>query len=1737
MAPVSVAKLTQDRNAVKALIDYLEGELVIDATTPLDQPGSAHLFSMATTCQQDVMKIHRLVTEQNPSDLADHNTEVFALLGRLTRLLSALTGIKNRFVPVQPTPRSATSAPTHDTRLPRLELPTFDGNLQQWISFRDLFTNAIHNKANLSKSEKLTYLKSLVKGDAARLIVSLVVSDVNYDLAWQKLIERYQNERELVFGIFRRFNSQSSISSQSASSLRELIDVSLECVRSLEVFNITLDKGFDAYIMFSVFSKLDNLTKQLWEQQLKDTKIPTFQSLIDFLEQRARALGASAPVKLQATQQPNRQQGRAVNHHNQSNQCACCKSGNHPLYRCSSFLGQDQPTRQETVKKVRSCFNCLMEGHSSSNCPSTSRCRTCNGKHHTLLHKSVPEQESRSVESPRVHMSRASGQFATPKFDTILATAVVHVKNLHGEEVPCRIFLDNGSNSHFMTESFAKRLRTPQVQHTTESVGLGGEKVTTSTHCTTVSVCSRFGKPLSFPVNALIVKRITNQLPIYSYDHSQWSHLQQLELADPQWYKPQKIDMLLGADIFFTILKDGKKSGLPNSPVALNSELGWLVGGGSNILRTESPIVYSITSREETIHIDNNCLDASLRRFWEIEEGPPTKHLTSEQSSCEEHFKSTVSRNVDGRFVVQLPLKASRKSLGQSLYSANKRLLSLERRLQFNQLARQEYSKFMREYEDMGHMVEVNPNQSSPMSYYIPHHFVTKDSSSTTKFRVVFDGSSKTTNGTSLNDIMMVGPTVQDCLVDIIIRFRLHKIVFTADVKMMYRQIQVKQEDADLQRILWRENSSLPMKHYKLVTVTYGTAAAPFLATRCLQELALTEMSNLPLASSIVLRDFYVDDVMSGEPSIQEAIESVKQLNKLTAKAQFPLRKYSSNCQDLLDTIPSELRETQTLLNLDQDPTIKTLGILWNPKTDEFSFKISSQLQTSLTKRTVLSEIAKLFDPIGWLSPVLITAKILMQSLWALNLGWDDELPPDIQQQWKDFQVDLQRLELLRIRRCFFSEFINSPSLNHQHLGGEGHSRYCLVGFSDASEVAYAAAVYICAYDSNNVSRSLITSKTRVAPAKKISIPRLELCGALLLAELLDKVKSTLKIPIHSMTAWTDSTVTLAWINSHPSRWKTFVANRVTKIQELVPVSCWGHVRGEDNPADCASRGINSISFMNHHLWWCGPEWLNDGVPTPLGYYDQPQADDIQQSVETKVISHTTTTTDFNLSHKYSNIHKLLRVTAWIMRFATNCRKLSIKNQMGNLKPKDLQVPAYEPLIPSEIDEALMIWIKIVQQRHFAIELRSSPIPRKSPLLPLNPFIDAKRILRVGGRLKNAPLTPDRKYPILLPRHDQLTRLIIRSTHIDHFHAGAQLVQATISQRYWIVRGRDAIRQELRRCVICTRNAARTQNQMMADLPQSRVTPCRPFENCGVDYAGPFILKPNAPRSKVSIKGYLAIFVCFVTRAIHLEVVSDMSTSAFQAALQRFVARRGRPSHIHSDCGTNFVGASRELKEWLALTRSNEFNNNVTADCLKRGISWHFIPPGAPHFGGLWEAGVKSTKYHLKRILDSHRLTYEEFNTIVVQVEACLNSRPLTAASSDPNDLTVLTPGHFLIGAPLTAVSEPNLVSLKTGHLDRWQLLLQLKQHFWNRWSSEYLTRLQQRPKWLTKQAQIKIDDLVLIKDERMSPQEWKLGRVTGLHPGKDEIVRVATLRTANGEITRPVVKLCLLPIDKCESM
>ena len=392
--------------------------------------------------------------------------------------------------------------------------------------------------------------------------------------------------------------------------------------------------------------------------------------------------------------------------------------------------------------------------------------------------------------------------------------------------------------------------------------------------------------------------------------------------------------------------------------------------------------------------------------------------------------------------------------------------------------------------------------------------------------------------------------------------------------------------------------------------------------------------------------------------------------------------------------------------------------------------------------------------------------------------------------------------------------------------------------------------------------------------------------------------------------------------------------------------------------------------------------------------------------------------------------------------------------------------------------------------------------------------MDDSGLLRVGGRFKFTDLHPHQKHPIIISAQDLLTRLPFNHYHLLLGHCGPSTLLAHASNIYHVVGGRKLARSTCSKCIICRKASVKASTQLLGQLPPSRVEPTHVLLHTGMDYAGPFLIRQGHTRRPVHIEAHLAVFICFVTKAIHLELVSDQTTEAFLAALDRCIDRRGLPLHLYSDNGPNYTGARNQLSKFYDMVNSTECQNAVHSYVFNYKITWHNSPQRAPHFGGLWEAAVKAAKYHLKRVVVGRSIfTFEELSTICCNVESFLNSRSLGPVTShDVDGLSPLTPAHFLIGRAARSYPKEKPDDRPTP-LQRWEKCKLASQQFWTRWSNEYLQKMQKATKWHRKTRNFEVGDLVMLTDGNAFHCQWTMGRILKIYPGKDGAVRAVDVQ------------------------
>lgn len=1166
----------------------------------------------------------------------------------------------------------------------------------------------------------------------------------------------------------------------------------------------------------------------------------------------------------------------------------------------------------------------------------------------------------------------------------LLTSALIYIRNREQKPYQCRALLDTCAAANFITETVVRRLKLT-VDKQSIPINTIGNLSTMSRGLARITIQSKDGS-FRKELSCLIVPTISDLVPSEVFPRSSVRIPSNIKLADPEFHLPRPIDVLIGSGITLSLFSVGQIDlSRDGCEIYLQkTQLGWVIAGGAA----------SSNRGKTTCHFSD--LQSCITNFWEIEEIALNKPQSQEERECEFHFVNNVTRRDDGRYTVRLPFRRSDRRLGESRTAALRRLMALERKFNTNATFKSEYIAVMAEYIRLGHMSILKGVNDD--GYYMPHHAVIKEASTTTKVRVVFDASAKTNNGASLNDVLMVGPTIQAKLLSHLLRIRIYRHVVIADIEKMYRQVRVHKDDRRYQRILWRENGEI--RTYQLNTLTFGVSSSPFLAIRTLQQLAQDERIRYPKAAEILLQHVYVDDLMSGANSIIEARAIRDEVIALLKRGGFAIRQWASDDERVINDLDSKAVHKNFVA--DADRSLKTLGVSWRAPDDKIYYTTRLiDCSKKWTKRNILSEIAKIFDPLGLLGPTILYAKRIMQDLWRSGLQWDESVSQGIHTEWSIFVEQMKTLEKISFERKVLID---------------GYREVQIHGFCDASERGYGACIYVRSRDDTQTTFvRLLCSKSRVSPLKIVSIPRLELCGALLLARLFHEVKDAIGITTNKPVFWCDSTVALHWINTSPHLLKTFVANRVTEIQRLTCMGSWRHVRSEDNPADALSRGQTPQALSSNALWFAGPRWLGEEEDIwPVSVLAAIELPELRPSMSLAIIIG-----EIDITKKYSSHVKLVRIVAYCLRFLR-------QSQRGG------------PLTAAELDRSETRILRMVQVAHFTeiIEtMKGDKRTNPGRIANLSPFLDNDGLIRLGGRLQNSELSFQQKHPILLPRCHQLTDNIICEMHERHHHAGIKATLYNIRQKFWILDGHNQVRKIVRNCVRCFRYRAKTIQYKMGNLPIARVRESVPFLHTGIDFAGPFYIKERKYRNRNRIKVYVCIFVCMSIKAIHLELVSDLTSDGFIAALRRFTARRGLPVHIYSDNGTNFVGANNQLKELHALFNSDEHKDATNRFASENRIVWHFIPPAAPHYGGLWESAVRMFKHHFKRVIGDSLFTFEELNTFVIEVEGVLNSRPITNISPDPNNLLVLTPAHYMIGRPLIALPERDISSVPVNRL------------------------------------------------------------------------------------------------------
>ena len=1315
----------------------------------------------------------------------------------------------------------------------------------------------------------------------------------------------------------------------------------------------------------------------------------------------------------------------------------------------------------------------------------------------------------------------------------------------------CRTWslLDSCSDQNFMSERLMKKLK---LKHELEPFC-----ITTmhGTKCDKVKV-ARFtlhslhnGAKHSVEVKAIVVKDTFNVAGFPPKEISMTALSSNAYLTyDPRKpnHMPEEADVLLSASVYASIVIEARNKKLLDNYRLQKTLMGDLIWGGASDQPQNSLYIAAKTTNPEgqkSCFVSQMTPDKSskaeifqhpsdgLEKLWAMEafgvpETPSDEEIAGHKRAKDIMLSDLTFAEDNGYTVPYLWREGDRGTLRTNRSLALKRFTQLEKRFSKDSRFKALYVEAMSLYLERGDALPECPLgllESQPYNeWFLPHSAVIRESAESTKVRIVFDGSAKNDRGKSLNDCLLAGPPIHPDLVGILLRFRLREVAIVADIEKMFLCVHASEDTQPFQRFLWRVNEDEPIMVYRMVNMVFGLVDSPFKAIYTVK----THADKLDdcCSKNILNRDVFVDDLITGAESDDDALEIFQTIFAHMKKAGLVFKKWVSNSKFLMHSIPPDLRgEAGNIALFDQsenehtqdETPRKALGVAWLVSTDQLTFSVLPDMDvsgTTITKRVVSSLAAKIFDPMGYLAPFLLRAKLVLQKCWMEKIGWDDQVDQSIEKEFLKWLEEVPALQKFSIPRFIVG-----------NVSDETHS---LAIFGDASYYGIGVAVYLVGR-SVPTQPHLIFGKCKVAPINEnASIARKELLAALLAVQIGTYLSGEIGLSAHLCQYYTDSTTTFQWINGSPDDWKVFVRNRIVKIKELSSVSQWNHVDGEQNPADLSSRGLSSEELLKSTLWFKGPSFLEqdfhdrissklDHVPVAKTSSDPLVSNELRPG---KITNFRTEKAD---------------VRAW---WGESLDKLPLGKQIRVLN-RCFSLFRPVPGGPLEWSPGGLTILSQYQKRFLPLPGLSDENKVNAKNRKLELYLASDNLIRRRGRLDHAPLPEEDKNPVYLPKPlTSLDREFIHNwvtfIHETHGHVGVTWTAQHIRLKVYIPQLRKVVSNVVSKCVVCKKAYPKVEAQKMGELPEARMLSPKeletypPFGRVGIDFAGPLRIK----QGDEEVKGYILLFTCMVTRAVHLELTLGMSLASFMNAYRRFTGRRGVPSDIWSDNAKTFKAGALELKAFQKL-----LNLTLQSSKIQGHVNWHFITERGPWQGGVYERMVRSVKEALKRNVGTAFLTEWQMYTVLCEVEAQINNRPLALDESE----CVVTPAHLLYGRNLFVPpqlmfpSDSDYVRDHADVVERWRKRQRLSFQFFNRWKKEYFLGLQQRSKWL-KSRSIEEDTVVLVLDNSLKSKglggAYPLARIVSTISGRDGLVRTVRLRLANGkEFTRPLNICCPL--------
>ena len=1618
------------------------------------------------------------------------------------------------------------------------ELPEFSGTSKEWPYFQLMYEQK-KEAGGYTPIECVGLLRKALTGRAKESVQDIISSIDSAEEVMKVLKFRFGRPIQVITELIKEINTLKEPKNSPTSAIIMFGQKIKNLVTNIKSMGCS-DHLRNPSLIADLEYKLRESTRISWASYKRERKLydPDLQDFSKFLQthvDNAIDLGQYEPQR----------EFKAKHSVNVTNEvpvrkiykCVICKKGNHQIANCEIFKSMGISKRWMKLKELHlrpCCFT--SEKHKTTHCPQLKEaCGVdgCSYYHHKLMHnEKKPFKESEVTEAdasqskyPNIRAAFGSAYKPQrssapenlchtrdnnkPKLFKIIELDVTW-KN---KTIKVNAFLDDGASPTVIDKSLFNELDLDGTKDSFVVQYAKGDPECEEGSMVTSLFVSIPGTKRRFRLNHVhtaVDLNLPNQTINADNLRKTYAHLADLPLKDVSNSKPR---ILIGLEHAHLIASFETRAGKPDEPLASRTQLGWIVYGKH------------CTYNEENSHrinfvcecIDNfKTLHDEVKSFFTTESlgvMPQAKALISKDDEQAQKIVKSTMKQDGNHYEIGLFWKHDHVQLPNSYNMAYKRLLCLEHKMKKDIKYANWINDKIQEYVNKGYarLATADDLETSWQRVsYIPIFSVLNINKDPPKERLVFDFAAKT-NGISVNSMLVTGPDLLPSIVGVLCKTREKAIAVGADVEEMFSQVKIKLEDQQCQRFLFRNGDDQRLPDvYVLQSMGFGPTCSPASAQLIKNHHANKYIDKYPDAVDAITKQTYVDDYMNSHDDVSTAVDTAKHVITIFKDAGFNLRSFISNSKEFINLLPpSNVKGGNSNFSLDIDSERsfeKVLGLHWNTASDKFVFKMNKrkidqrlfEVNRRPTKAEVLRTVMQIFDPLGLISFYTVRAKVLLQDVWRSGTDWDEPIPLELYQKWLDWFTLLPDLQELKIPRRLSPWTPNKCEI-------EMHT------FVDASDGAFAANTYLRFKNNGDVHVTLVSAKTRVAPLKMLSTPKKELQAAVMGARLAATMKKEHRLKITNQTYWSDSKVVLAWIRSDHRRFQQFVSVRVGEILTLTEIEEWRHVPTKLNVADDGTKWDDKTLPDINNRWFNGPEFLK--------FHPESWPQETEKLVETeeeikKIMILRKPVTSFSAidDGHFSSYRRLVRTTAFVIRFITR-----------NYDPY-IKFPVY--LTVHELKKAESVIIKKAQFESFPAEFtalhQGNAISNKSKLYKFSLKLDDCGVMRIDGRIKNACGIQDTtKSPAILPQHHHISELIVTHLHNKNFHQGQETIVWKSRLNYWIIQVRNVVKKVQRLCPKCIMRRAKPTAPLMGQLPQCRLTTGKkPFTYVGIDFFGPLAVTVGRSRQK----RWGMILVCMVTRAIHVELVEDMTSSSCIIGLRNFICRRGVVEEIWSDNGTNLRGAETELRQ--ALIRIECDLGKVAAE---DGIIWHFNPPGAPHFGGIWERLIQIVKKCLYVTLKEESPRVEVLRNALIEAENIVNSRPLTNNPIESIEESPLTPNAILVQSNQMVRVPVSIEDSQNNHKIQWIISQRIANNFWKRWSNECLPLLTRRSKWFENVKNIEVNDLVYIIDPNTPRGDWKKGLVTKVYPGADGIVRAATVRTATNKYTRPTAKLALI--------